>query len=434
MEAYRRSVIDHENTFSHVPSMASSTMSNIPDIPTKPNVFRRIWTRIRSKKCCENVKEGAPEPLETVVLEKTIIKIGSLLALGFGEAGAEIIGQNMKGEKAAVNAMIPGRKVDAIFGFCSIRNFIDATEVLEDQIMVFVNRIAQVVHSCVHEFFGNPNQNVGDAFLIVWRLSDQWKEKQRRLADMAIISFTKIIARVARSPCLAEFRHHPKLSKRLPNYRVRLGFGLHSGWAIEGAIGSEFKIDASYLSANVVMASRLEGLTKSYGILIVISDSVMNLITAPIAAVCRQIDHVAWADSSKPLKLYTLDLDELCLDIDERMVEPRTKREKFRRKFDRQRRKMQRWSDDFNMFDLFRLDEDIIHMRARYTDEFMEKFREAYVSYEAGHWEAAASMLEDVRVIGMVEDGPSAALLHVMRSCDYQAPEDWPGYRFLSDT
>ena len=29
--------------------------------------------------------------------------------------------------------------------------------------------------------------------------------------------------------------------------QVTLGFGLHCGWAIEGAIGSEYKIDASYL-------------------------------------------------------------------------------------------------------------------------------------------------------------------------------------------
>lgn len=34
--------------------------------------------------------------METVMLEKTIIKLGGLLALGFGEAGAEVIGQNMK--------------------------------------------------------------------------------------------------------------------------------------------------------------------------------------------------------------------------------------------------------------------------------------------------------------------------------------------------
>ena len=32
---------------------------------------------------------------ETAILEKTIIKIGALLALGFGEAGSEIIAQNM---------------------------------------------------------------------------------------------------------------------------------------------------------------------------------------------------------------------------------------------------------------------------------------------------------------------------------------------------
>jgi len=36
-----------------------------------------------------------------------------------------------------------------------------------------------------------------------------------------------------------------------------MGFGLHMGWAIEGAIGSEFKIDASYLSPNVNLVSKL---------------------------------------------------------------------------------------------------------------------------------------------------------------------------------
>jgi hypothetical protein len=29
---------------------------------------------------------------------------------------------------------------------------------------------------------------------------------------------------------------------------VKLGFGMHVGWAIEGMIGSNFKADASYLS------------------------------------------------------------------------------------------------------------------------------------------------------------------------------------------
>eukprot|EP00360_Condylostoma_magnum_P000963 CAMPEP_0168317040 /NCGR_PEP_ID=MMETSP0210-20121227/22035_1 /TAXON_ID=40633 /ORGANISM="Condylostoma magnum, Strain COL2" /LENGTH=55 /DNA_ID=CAMNT_0008310183 /DNA_START=1552 /DNA_END=1719 /DNA_ORIENTATION=+ len=50
-----------------------------------------------------------------------------------------------------------------------------------------------------------------------------------------------------------------------------MGFGLHIGWGIEGAIGSEFKIDASYLSPNVNLASRLEAATNQYGVPILIS-------------------------------------------------------------------------------------------------------------------------------------------------------------------
>ena len=38
----------------------------------------------------------------------------------------------------------------------------------------------------------------------------------------------------------------------------------------KGAIGSEFKVDASYLSPNVNMASRLEAATKQFGVPILI--------------------------------------------------------------------------------------------------------------------------------------------------------------------
>ena len=58
-----------------------------------------------------------------------------------------------------------------------------------------------------------------------------------------------------------------------------MGFGLHVGWAIEGAIGSEFKIDASYLSPNVNMASRLEAATKQFGVHILISGSMYKILT-----------------------------------------------------------------------------------------------------------------------------------------------------------
>lgn len=42
--------------------------------------------------------------------------------------------------------MIAGRKIMAIFGFVAIRNFIDATEVLEERVMIYANEIADIVH------------------------------------------------------------------------------------------------------------------------------------------------------------------------------------------------------------------------------------------------------------------------------------------------
>lgn len=71
-----------------------------------------------------------------------------------------------------------------------------------------------------------------------------------------------------------------------------MGFGLHVGWAIEGAIGSEYKIDASYLSPNVNMASRLEAATRQFGVDFLLSENLYDLLTTEMKAFCRNIDRV----------------------------------------------------------------------------------------------------------------------------------------------
>lgn len=76
----------------------------------------------------------------------------------------------------------------------------------------------------------------------------------------------KTIAAIALSNKLKKYRAHAGLNARMPNYKVKMGYGLHQGMGIEGSIGSNFKIDASYLSDSVNMASRLEGATKAYGV------------------------------------------------------------------------------------------------------------------------------------------------------------------------
>mmetsp|Transcript_99190 Transcript_99190/g.175907 ORF Transcript_99190/g.175907 Transcript_99190/m.175907 type:complete len:968 (+) Transcript_99190:131-3034(+) len=377
-----------------------------------------------------HVKIEVPEPMETQILETTIIKIGSLLALGFGEAGAQIIGQNMKdNDSTAVMGMIPGRKVEAVYAYCDIRNFADATEILQDQVMIFVNRIAGIVHSCVDEFFGSPNQNVGDAFLLVWRLSGHTEIKQHRLADMSLISMMKIIAKVNVSPQLAEYRTHPKLVKRFPNYRTRIGFGLHLGWAIEGAIGSEFKIDASYVSPNVNMATRLEDQTRLYSVPILLTDALCEFLSEPLREECRLIDSVK-LHGGKPFKLYTMDVDELALEV-EPQHEPSSKGAKFKARWERQRQKAERWSEEFSMHKMFVTDRHIKTMRYKFTEEFMHRFKWAYLNYESGNWVPAKKALEACRFMLSTEDGPSAALLRFIKSNGGVAGRTWPGYRLI---
>jgi class 3 adenylate cyclase len=58
-----------------------------------------------------------------------------------------------------------------------------------------------------------------------------------------------------------------------------MGFGLHYGWAIESAIGSDFKIDVSYLSPNVNIASRLEAASKQFGIDLLISGQLQKILS-----------------------------------------------------------------------------------------------------------------------------------------------------------
>ena len=81
-----------------------------------------------------------------------------------------------------------------------------------------------------------------------------------------------------------------------------MGFGLHVGWAIEGAIGSEFKIDASYLSPNVNLASRLEAATKQFGTTLLLSGEFAQLLSPAVRARCRQIDCITVKGAPPPAR------------------------------------------------------------------------------------------------------------------------------------
>ena len=96
----------------------------------------------------------------------------------------------------------------------------------------------------------------------------------------------------------------------MKDYKVRIGFGLHVGWGIEGAIGSDFKIDASYLSPHVNMAQNLEGCTKQYGVPLLISAELFKIMSSKSKSNLRHLDTVTIKGYHEPLPLYTYDVDQ----------------------------------------------------------------------------------------------------------------------------
>eukprot|EP00890_Picochlorum_soloecismus_P002340 jgi/Picsp_1/3106/NSC_05947-R1_membrane-associated lipoprotein precurser len=237
--------------------------------------------------------------LETRILENSIGKFCDLLSIGFGEAGSEIISNNIR-SGGDLNPMLPGKKED---------------------VMEFVNYIASIVHAEVSLHGGAANKNIGDAFLVVWKLPTSDKSSKslsrsrgsiieaksavapddpaqsteqlsQHIADAALASMLIIHSSLKRSKILAKNSQRSDIQDRLPDFTVSMGFGLHVGWAIEGAIGSRYKIDPSYLSPHVNMAARLEAATKQYKVPILLSDSFVSLLSVPVRTKCRAIDTV----------------------------------------------------------------------------------------------------------------------------------------------
>lgn len=165
---------------------------------------------------------------ETHLLETTIEKITGLLRVGFGEAGANIISANlalshqettgpnhkkkaietatdnsqqktslatnqhgMGNTNNIIDPLLPGIRVYAIFGFCDIHHFEDINARLASEVLVFVNSIAEIVHCQVHGWGGQCNKNLGNAFVVVWRIGDEPALMAATQASIASLSSRK---------------------------------------------------------------------------------------------------------------------------------------------------------------------------------------------------------------------------------------------------
>ena len=82
--------------------------------------------------------------------------------------------------------------------------------------MLFVNQIAEITHSMVDKHGGSANKNIGDAFLLVWKFKHEEEfavpgtkisKANQQVADLALFSFLKIIAKINKLSHILEYRN-----------------------------------------------------------------------------------------------------------------------------------------------------------------------------------------------------------------------------------
>lgn len=79
---------------------------------------------------------------------------------------------------------------------------------------------------------------------------------------------------------------------------------MHAGWAIEGAVGTEQKIDALFLSPDSSISMKIEDLCSRYESTILVSGDLHKLLSDKGKSTLRCIDNVVMDESKTAPKVF----------------------------------------------------------------------------------------------------------------------------------
>ncbi len=173
--------------------------------------------------------------------------------------------------------------------FSDVRNFTTISEGLDPkELSALMNAFLTPMTRIIHDNRGTIDKYMGDAIMAFWGAPIHDAEHSRR----ALKAGMEMIA---------------KLNEMQPEFQaqgwpeIRIGVGLNTGEMGVGNMGSEFRMAYTVMGDAVNLGSRLEGLTKGYGVQIIVSGSTREAVPE---YTYRELDRVRVKGKDKPVTIY----------------------------------------------------------------------------------------------------------------------------------
>ena len=207
----------------------------------------------------------------------------------FGQYLAPSLVERLASDPTALSLGGETREMTVLFS--DIRGFTSLSEGLDPQSLTsLLNNFLTPMTDVLLESGATIDKYIGDAIMAFWNAPLAMEDHRRR----ACLAALRMVAEV------------DALNER-EGTAIRIGIGLNSGLCCVGNLGSEQRFSYSAIGDAVNVASRVEGLTKQYGLAILLSES-----TAAGAAdlALLEVDLVRVVGRGTPLSILTLAGDE----------------------------------------------------------------------------------------------------------------------------
>jgi adenylate cyclase len=181
--------------------------------------------------------------------------------------------------------------------FTDVRGFTRISEQFDPEGLTrFMNRLLTPMTGLIQERRGTIDKYMGDAIMAFWNAPVDVPGHAGRACDTALA----MVARLAELN--AEWKAEAEAEGR-PHIPVNMGIGLNTGVATVGNFGSTQRLQYSCLGDEVNLASRLEGLCKTYVVSIIIGENTWQQ-ASELAAI--ELDLVMVKGKTEPERIYGL--------------------------------------------------------------------------------------------------------------------------------